>query len=113
MSASPCRKVALLSVLAFGISALLFLSGLLDTFELKAYDYMSRHLNPRSASDQVVIVAIDQKSISALAGQGISRITSYNVCYTKLLRARQGAGSRGCKSAETDDVIGVLSAQYL
>ncbi len=72
MSASPCRKVALLSVLAFGISALLFLSGLLDTFELKAYDYMSRHLNPRSASDQVVIVAIDQKSISALAGQGIS-----------------------------------------
>ncbi len=72
MSASSFRKIALLSVPAFALSALLFLSGLLDTFELKAYDYMSRHLNPRSASDHIVIVAIDQKSISALAGQDIS-----------------------------------------
>jgi len=72
MSAGSFRTIALLSILAFGLSALLFLSGLLDTFELKAYDYMSRHLNPRFSSDHIVIVAIDQKSISALAGQDIS-----------------------------------------
>ena len=72
MSISTFRKIALLSGLTFGLSSLLFLSGLLDTFELRAYDYLSRHLNPRSTSDQIVIAAIDQKSISALAGEGIS-----------------------------------------
>src|SRR5512139_3407846 len=72
MPSSPFRKIALLTFLTFGTSVLLFLSGLLGPFELRAYDYMSRQLNPRNVSDRIVIVAIDQKSISALADQEIS-----------------------------------------
>ncbi|NJD55367.1 MAG: adenylate/guanylate cyclase domain-containing protein [Nitrospirae bacterium] len=72
MPASPFRKIVLLTLLTFGTSALLFLSGFLGPFELKAYDHMSRHLNPRKVSDRIVIVAIDQESISALADQDIS-----------------------------------------
>ncbi len=71
MLSRPLQKIALLSLAAFCISVLLFLSGLLDTFELKAYDYLSRHLNPRSASGDIIIIAVDQKSISALADQDI------------------------------------------
>ena len=90
MPAGSLRKIALLSVLTFGISVLLFLSGLLDTFELKAYDYMSRRLNPRSISDSIVIVAIDQKSIAALAGQDISWPWPRQV-YAPLLEYLSGA----------------------
>lgn len=71
MPSTLFRKTALLTLLTFGASVLLFLSGLTDPFELKAYDHMSRNLNPRKVSDRIIIVAIDQKSISALADQDI------------------------------------------
>ena len=71
MPASTFKKSLLLSLLSFAAVSLLFVSGLLDQFELKAYDFFARHLNPASLSDSIVIVAVDQQSLDALAKQDI------------------------------------------
>jgi len=71
MPAGTFKKSLLLSLLSFAAASLLFVSGLLDPFELKAYDYFSRHLNPVSQSDSIVIIAVDQQSVDALARQDI------------------------------------------
>jgi adenylate cyclase len=50
---------------------MLFLSGALDGFELKAYDLFSRRLNPAGPGDDVAIIKVDQRSIDALNSEGI------------------------------------------
>jgi len=51
---------------------MVFLSGILGVFELKAYDRFSRYLNPPGASDNIVIVQVDQQSIDELSKEGIT-----------------------------------------
>jgi len=71
MPAGTFKKSLLLSLLSFAAASLLFVSGLLDPFELKAYDIFSRHLNPAFVTDSIVIVTVDQQSLDALAKQDI------------------------------------------
>jgi adenylate cyclase len=48
----------------------MYITGALDTFEWKTFDYYSRILNPKGpATDQYVIIEIDQKSIDAASSQ--------------------------------------------
>ena len=49
-------------------------------------------------------------ALSAEAGTATFRITSYNVCYTKLLRLLELAGRTGREGAERlpDEVLGAL-----
>lgn len=62
----------LLALSSFVVSLVIFLSNLLGVFELKAYDLLSRHLNPaRPSSDATVIIQVDQQSIEALSREGI------------------------------------------
>jgi adenylate cyclase len=71
MPAGTFAKSLLLSLLSFVAASLLFVSGLLDPFELKAYDFFSRHLSPAALSNSIVIVAVDQQSVDALAKQDV------------------------------------------
>jgi len=66
------RKTLIISAVSFALSLALYLSGLLGGFELKAYDLFSRNLNPRASGGDIVIVAVDQRSIDALSGQSIT-----------------------------------------
>ncbi len=66
------RKVIPLAISSFIVSVLIFLSNVLGTFELKAYDLFSRHLNPARPSNSIVVVQIDQQSIDALSKEGIT-----------------------------------------
>lgn len=65
-------NVLFLAAISFLVTASLFLSGALSPFDLKAYDILSRTLNPKKAADDIVIVKIDQKSIDALGGENIT-----------------------------------------
>jgi adenylate cyclase len=69
---SITTRTLALSAAAFLLSAALFLSGLLDNFELKAFDSFSRRLNPEKPDEKVVILKVDQQSLDALAGQGVT-----------------------------------------
>ncbi len=66
------RKVIPLAISSFIVSVLIFLSNVSGTFELKAYDLFSRHLNPARPSNSIVVVQIDQPSIDALSKEGIT-----------------------------------------
>jgi adenylate cyclase len=70
--ASITTRTLALSAGAFLLSAALFFSGLLDNFELKAFDAFSRRLNPERPDGKVVILKVDQQSLDALAGQGVT-----------------------------------------
>ncbi|MBF0517841.1 MAG: CHASE2 domain-containing protein, partial [Nitrospirae bacterium] len=59
------KKLAILTAVTFFFSMILYLSGALDYFELKAYDIYCRYLNPATVADNIVIVKIDQTSIDA------------------------------------------------
>jgi len=69
---SNTSKVLILTAASFLISLLIFVLDILGSFELKAYDAFSRHLNPVGTSGNVVIVQVDQQSIDALSEQGIT-----------------------------------------
>jgi CHASE2 domain-containing sensor protein len=69
---SITTKTLSLSGAAFLLSAALFFSGILDNFELKAFDAFSRKLNPQKPGDKVIILKVDQQSLDALAGQGVT-----------------------------------------
>ncbi len=71
MQTDMFRKSLLLTLPCFAAAALLFFSGLFDPFELKAYDFFSRTLSAASQSENIVIVAVDQQSIDALAAQDV------------------------------------------
>jgi adenylate cyclase len=69
---SITTRTLALSAAAFLFSTLLFFSGLLHNFELKAFDAFSRRLNPEKPDEKVVILKVDQQSLDALAGQGVT-----------------------------------------
>lgn len=64
-------KILALTGVSFFVSAVLFLSGALDGFELEAYDLFSRRLNPAGPGDDVAIIKVDQRSIDALNSEGV------------------------------------------
>jgi adenylate cyclase len=66
------RKTLLISSVSFALSLALYLSGVLAGFEYKAYDLFSRNLNPQMSAGDIVIVAVDQRSIDALSGQAVT-----------------------------------------
>ncbi|HSE83222.1 MAG TPA: adenylate/guanylate cyclase domain-containing protein [Thermodesulfobacteriota bacterium] len=65
-------KVIVLTLSSFAISLMIYLSGVLDVFELKAYDLYSRRLNPETTSENIIIIRIDQRSIDVLSKEGIT-----------------------------------------
>jgi adenylate cyclase len=68
----PILKTILLAISSFVIALILYLSHVLSSFELKAFDQFSRYLNPAKSSAPVILVQIDQPSIDALSKQGIT-----------------------------------------
>ena len=66
------RKTLALTAISFVISLAAALSGVLNIFELRSFDLLSRNLNPTGTSDNIVIVTVDQKSIDAMSSQSIS-----------------------------------------
>jgi adenylate cyclase len=64
-------RIILLTAVSFALSAGIVFSGILNTFELKAYDLLSRNLNPAEPPDDIVIIKVDQQSIDALNAEGI------------------------------------------
>ncbi len=65
-------KTILLAVSSFVIALILYLSHVISSFELKAFDQFSRYLNPAKSSALIILVQIDQPSIDALSQQGIT-----------------------------------------
>ena len=63
------RKTIALAAISFVISLAVAFSGVLNIFELRSFDLLSRNLNPTGTSDNIVIVAVDQKSFDALSNQ--------------------------------------------
>jgi adenylate cyclase len=88
--ASIGKKTAALTVLSFLVSSALFLSGAIEGFELKAFDGLSRLLNPPGPGEGVVIVKVDQKSLDALSGQGVNWPWPRQV-YAPMLKYMSGA----------------------
>jgi len=66
------KGICVLGCASFAISLLLFLSGALRGFEYKAFDLLSRYLNPQRLSEHICIIQVDQRSIDALSTQGIT-----------------------------------------
>jgi len=66
------RRAVILSAVSFAISLILYLSGLLNVFELKAFDLFSKLLNPEKSKGDIVIVKVDQQSIDNLSKEGIN-----------------------------------------
>ncbi|MBI4684947.1 MAG: adenylate/guanylate cyclase domain-containing protein [Nitrospirae bacterium] len=72
LEGKKARKIILLSAVSFAISLIVYLPGLINMFELKAFDLFSRFLNPARASGDIVIVQVDQQSIDNLSKEGIN-----------------------------------------
>lgn len=70
---NPSRRTAIIwvSLVSFLLS-LIFITPLFSSFELKAYDLLSRHFNPAQGSTDIMIVQIDQPSLDALAAEGVT-----------------------------------------
>lgn len=66
------KKIVLLGFTSFLLSLIIFISGILNLFEFKAYDLFSRYLNPVKPQSDIVIVQIDQQSIDALSMDNIN-----------------------------------------
>jgi adenylate cyclase len=66
------KKKAIISLISFAVSCILYYSGMLANFEFKAYDLFSRNLNPSVSHGDIVIVKIDQQSIDALSRDSIN-----------------------------------------
>jgi len=64
----PIPLVSLASLLL----ASLTLTPLFSTFELKAYDLLSRLCNPAKGHPEIVIVQVDQQSLDSLAAEGVT-----------------------------------------
>jgi adenylate cyclase len=63
------RKTIALTAISFVLSLAAAFSGVLNIYELRSFDLLSRNLNPAGTSDNIVIVAVDQKSLDALSAQ--------------------------------------------
>jgi adenylate cyclase len=72
---SPIRlklmRIALISVASLLLAALT-LTPLFSTFELKAYDLLSRLCNPDKGHQDIVVVQVDQSSLDSLAAEGVT-----------------------------------------
>ena len=68
---SKLVHIALISLAALLLSALT-LTPLFATFELKAYDLLSRLCNPDKGAEEIVVVQVDQPSLDSLAADGIT-----------------------------------------
>lgn len=66
------KKIGALAAASSIFSLVIVVSGITDAFELKAFDLLSRHLNPERSSGDIIIVQIDQQSIDALSREGIT-----------------------------------------
>ena len=68
---SKLARIALISLLSL-LLATLTLTPLFSTFELKAYDLLSRLCNPDKGHSDIVVVQVDQSSLDSLAGEGVT-----------------------------------------
>lgn len=68
---SKVVRIALISLAALVLS-LLTLTPPFATFELKAYDLLSRLLNADRGHQEIVIVQVDQQSLDSLASDGVT-----------------------------------------
>jgi adenylate cyclase len=68
---SKLVRIALISLASLLLSALT-LTPLFATFELKAYDLLSRLCNPDKGHQEIVIVQVDQSSLDSLAAEGVT-----------------------------------------
>jgi adenylate cyclase len=66
------KKTLILTAISFILSVLILLTGILENFELKAFDLYSRYLNPKIAPQNIIIVQVDQRSIDDLKKQGVT-----------------------------------------
>ena len=64
-------RIVLISVASLLLSALT-LTPIFSSFELKAYDLLSRTLNPDKGAREIVIVQVDQSSLDSLAAEGVT-----------------------------------------
>lgn len=71
MSRPTLRRIAFTSLTSVLLSALT-LTPLFSTFELKAYDLLSRMFNPDRGAREIVIVQVDQPSLDSLAAEGVT-----------------------------------------
>lgn len=71
ISRSKLQRIALMSLTSLLLSVLT-LTPLFYTFELKAYDLLSRTLNPDKGSPEIIIVQVDQPSLDNLAAEGVT-----------------------------------------
>ncbi len=65
------KSYLITSVAAFIFSILVYLSGILNPFELKFYDLLTKFLGSEEKKDNIFIIYIDQNSIEALSKEGI------------------------------------------
>jgi adenylate cyclase len=70
-TAKKIRKTIALATISFVISIAAAFSGVLNLYELRSFDLLSRNLNPTGTSDNIVIVTVDQKSLDALSAQSM------------------------------------------
>ncbi|MBC8016943.1 MAG: CHASE2 domain-containing protein, partial [Verrucomicrobia bacterium] len=68
---SKLVRIALISLAALLMSALT-LTPLFSTFELKAYDLLSRLCNPDKGAQEIIVVQVDQSSLDSLAADGVT-----------------------------------------
>ncbi len=66
------RILILLASLSFVLSLAIATSGLFTSFELKAYDLLSRTCNPPEPPGSLVILNVDQASLDSLNSEGIT-----------------------------------------
>src|SRR5512133_67585 len=64
-------RIVLISLASLVLS-LLTLTPLFSTFELKAYDLLSRLCNPEKGAREIVVVQVDQSSLDSLAAEGVT-----------------------------------------
>ena len=64
-------RIVLISLASLLLAALT-LTPLFSTFELKAYDLLSRLCNPDKGHRDIVIVQVDQPSLDSLAAEGVT-----------------------------------------
>ena len=71
ISRPTVTRIALISSISLLLSALT-LTPLFSGFELKAYDLLSRMLNPDRGAPEIVMVKVDQQSLDSLASESVT-----------------------------------------
>lgn len=66
------KNTIILTITSFIISSIIFISGILNPFEFKLYDFLSKYIAPFNKVDNICLIYIDQLSIDELKRQGIT-----------------------------------------